>query len=67
MKEPEIETLNELKIFVNGKFEHLDEEFSTKIEQIDEHLKELKNAPEGNGKDGILRLVFPIWKSLKTY
>ena len=53
MKETDIETINELKIFVGGKFEHLDEKFSTKIEEIDQHLKELKNSFDGNGKDGI--------------
>ena len=53
MKDPDIETINELKIFVGGKFEHLDEKFSTKLEEIDQHLKELKTRFDGNGKDSI--------------
>ena len=53
MKEPGIKTLDELKIFVNGKFEYLDEKFRVKIEEIGKHLKELKNSFDGNGKDGI--------------
>ena len=61
MKDPEIETLNDLKIFVRGKFEHLGEKFSTKLEEIDKHLKELKNSLTAMEKTA-LRLVFPIWK-----
>ena len=61
MSEPEIKTINELKIFVNGKFEHLDEKFSTKLEEIDKHLKELKIALTAMEKTA-LRLVFPIGK-----
>ena len=53
MKDPDIETLNELKIFVGGKFEHLDEKFSTKLEEIDRHLERTENSFDGNGKDGI--------------
>lgn len=53
MKEPDIETLNELKIFVNGKFEHLEHRLGSDLKQINENLKELRNSFEGNGKAGI--------------
>ena len=66
MKEPNIKTINELKIFVGGKFEHLDEKFSTKLEEIDQHLKELKNSFDGNGKDGTKTRV-SHWERFRTF
>ena len=62
MKEPEIETLNELKIFVNGKFELLEHRFDSDLKQINENLKELKNSFDGNGKDSIKTRVSNLEK-----
>ena len=42
IKEPDIKTINELKIFVSGKFEHLDKHIGSELKQINEKLKELK-------------------------
>ena len=60
MSEPEIKTINELKIFFEGKIGNLENhlnrmesEMNTRFDKIDETLKGIDEDIRGNGKVGI--------------